>query len=103
MKVAAYQGPLLSSGSTETALGLIREQIDRCQSQGVEILCCPEGILGGLADYAPQPADSAIDVESGQLDALVATLASDTVATIFGFTEIDQGRLYNTAAVLHKG
>ena len=101
MKVAAYQAPLLSCGSTETALSLICEQIDWCESQGVEILCCPEGILGGLADYAPQPADIAIVRE--QLEAVLAPLASDTVTTIVGFTEIDGGRLYNTAAVLHKG
>ena len=41
MKVAAYQAPLLKSGSME-AVGLIKTQI--------EILCCPEAILGGLAD-----------------------------------------------------
>ena len=31
-----------------------------CESQGVEILCCPEGILGGPADYTPRPADIAM-------------------------------------------
>ena len=85
-------------------LGLIREQVDWCESKGVEILCCPEGVLGGLADYASRPTDIAIDVEGGQLDALLAPLASDRVATILGFTEIDRGgRLYNSAAVFHKG
>ena len=103
MKVAAYQAPLRATSSAEV-LGLIREQIDRCESEGVEILCCPEGALGGLADYASRPADIAIDVEAGQLQALLAPLASDSVATILGFTEIDRGgRLYNSAAVFHKG
>lgn len=103
MKVAAYQAPLRAISSTEV-LSLIREQIDRCESEGVEILCCPEGTLGGLADYASLPADIAIDVEAGQLRALLAPLASDRVATILGFTEIDRGgRLYNSAAVFHKG
>jgi predicted amidohydrolase len=103
MKVAAYQAPLHATGST-AALGLIREQVNRCESEGVEILCCPEGVLGGLADYAERPADIAIDVEGGQLDALLAPLASDRVATIIGFTEVDRGgRLYNSAAVFHQG
>ena len=85
-------------------LGLIREQIDWCQSQEVEILCCPEGVLGGLADYASHPAGIAINIESGQLHALLAPLASDRVAAIVGFTEIDRsGRLYNSAAVFHQG
>jgi len=103
MKVAAYQAPLLSSGSTDTALGLIREQIDWCELQGVEILCCPEGILGGLADYASRPADIAIDVAGGKLDSLLSPLASNSVTIILGFTEIDSGRLYNTAAIFQQG
>jgi len=103
VKVAAYQAPLSACGSME-ALALIREQVARCESAGVEILCCPEGILGGLADYSPRPASIAIDVEGGQLNRVLAPLASETVTTIPGFTEIDrQGRLYNSAAVFHKG
>ncbi len=102
MKVAAYQVPLSATISME-ALGLIREQVAWCESNGVEILCCPEGVLGGLADYASWPTDIAIDVDGGQLHALLASLASDTVTTILGFTEIDRaGRLFNSAAVFHK-
>jgi predicted amidohydrolase len=103
MKVAAYQAPLSATSSREV-IGLIRKQVDWCESQGVEILCCPEGVLGGLADYANRPTDIAVDVQGGQLRAVLSPLASDTVATIVGFTEIDQhGRLYNSAAVFHKG
>ena len=103
MKVAAYQTPLHSTSSMEV-IGLIREHVARCESNGVEILCCPEGVLGGLADYVSSPTDIAIDAEGGQLDALLAPLASDRVATILGFTEIERGsRLYNSAAVFHQG
>lgn len=103
MKVAAYQAPLRATGSADV-LALIREQVEWCEANGVEILCCPEGVLGGLADYASRPADLAVDVEAGQLGALLAPLASDRVATIVGFTEIVRGdRLYNSAAVFHKG
>jgi predicted amidohydrolase len=103
MKVAAYQTPLRATNSMDVT-GLIREQIDWCESNGVEILCCPEGVFGGLADYASRPTDIAIDVEAGQLHALLAPLASDRVATILGFTEIDRvGRFYNSAAVFHRG
>ena len=54
MKVAAYQAPLLVAGSLE-AIDLIKERIAWCESEGVSILCCPEAILGGLADYAEDP------------------------------------------------
>ena len=103
MKVAAYQAPFLPSGSM-AALDLIRKRIDWCELEGVEILCCPEAILGGLADYAPRPTDIAIDAKGGQLDGVLAPLASDTVTTILGFTEITAGGgLYNSAAVFHLG
>lgn len=103
MKVAAYQAPLLRGGSME-AIDLIRERVAWCEAEAVKILCCPEAVLGGLADYASRPAESAISVERGQLDAVLSPLASETVTTILGFTEIDgAGRLYNSAAVIHKG
>ncbi|HSS76062.1 MAG TPA: carbon-nitrogen hydrolase family protein [Thermoanaerobaculia bacterium] len=102
MKVAAYQAPLLPSGSME-AVKLIRKRVEWCEAEGVEILCCPEAVLGGLADYAARPAEFALDVESGQLSATLAPLASDTVTTILGFTEISAGQLYNSAAVFHQG
>jgi 5-aminopentanamidase len=103
MKVAAYQIPLSAIGSMQT-LDLIRQQISLCESENIEILCCPEGVLGGLADYANDPASIAINAEAGQLQTVLEPLASDSVTTILGFTEIDHGgRLYNSAAVFHKG
>jgi predicted amidohydrolase len=86
------------------AVALIRTRIDWCETEGVEILCCPEAVLGGLADYAARPRVMAINVESGQLSAVLKPLASDTVTTILGFTEMSRtGHLYNSAAVFHKG
>lgn len=102
MKVAAYQVPPLRSGSLE-AVGLIRKRVEWCEAQGVAILCCPE-VLGGLADDAADPTEFAIDAHGDGLSAALAPLASDTVTTILGFTEMTgTGRLYNTAAVFHKG
>jgi predicted amidohydrolase len=102
MKVAAYQAPLLPSGSME-AVGLIAAHVRTCESLGVTFLCCPEGVLGGLADYASRPHEFAIDAQGGQLQRAVAPFASETVTTILGFTEIAGGRLFNSAAIVHKG
>jgi 5-aminopentanamidase len=100
MKVAAYQAPLLPGGSME-ALDLIRDRVEWCETEGVDILCCPEPALGGLADDAECPVDIAIDVESGQLEAL---LARKSVTAIVGFTETaSAGKLYSAAAVFHDG
>lgn len=61
-------------------------------------------MLGGLADHAEDPYATAIDPASGELEALLAPLKSDTVTTIIGFTELGNvGTLYNSAAVFHRG
>jgi predicted amidohydrolase len=103
MKVAAYQAPLRPSGSTE-ALEPLGKRIRWCEAEDIEFLCCPEAILGGLADNAADPTAIAINVEDGRLEALLAPLASRSVTTIVGFTESDAaGRLYNSAAIFHRG
>ncbi len=101
MKVAAYQTPLLTSGSME-ALSLIRRRVEQCELRKIAILCCPEAILGGLADHSKDPTPFAIS--TSRIGSVLAPLASDTVTSIVGLTELaDDGRLFNAAAVLHRG
>ncbi|MPY90946.1 MAG: carbon-nitrogen hydrolase family protein [Luteitalea sp.] len=101
MRVAAYQAPLLHPGSFD-ALALIRRRVEQCEAENVAILCCPEAVLGGLADHSDDPIQFA--VATGRIGSVLAPLASDTVTTIVGFTELaDDGRLYNSAAVWHRG
>ena len=104
MKVAAYQAPVLTLGSMD-ALYLIQDRIRWCESEGVSILCCPEAILGGLADFSENPARFAITTTSGEgeITSLLAPLASETVTSIVGFTELAGERLYNSVAVLYRG
>jgi predicted amidohydrolase len=103
MKVAAYQAPLLPAGSMQT-LDIIRDRVKWCETEGVDILCCPEAVLGGLADDVGCPAHISIDVKGGALEALLAPLASHAVAVIVGFTEAGSaGALYNAAAVFNCG
>jgi 5-aminopentanamidase len=99
--VAAYQMAVGDCYGAH-AVARIREQLTRCEASGVEILCCPEGALGGLADYVDDPPRVAIDAPA--LGSALAPLASPTVTTIVGFTEAHAaGRLYNAAAVLRRG
>jgi 5-aminopentanamidase len=85
-------------------LRLIAEQVARCEAAAVEILCCPEAVVGGLADHV-EPAHRLVlpaDLES--LATALAPLASATVTTIVGYTECAaDGRLFNAAAVLRQG
>ncbi len=85
------------------AVALIRERVEWCEKNGVAILCCPEAILGGLADYSGDPAGIAIATDAGQLESTLAPLASDVVTTIIGFTELAEVGLYNSAAVFERG
>jgi predicted amidohydrolase len=102
-KIAAYQAPLLEPGAMDT-LALIRAQVERCEAEGIEILCCPEAILGGLADYSEEPTGYAIAACDGRLESALSILSSDIVTTIVGFTELaGDGKLYNAAAVYHQG
>ncbi len=103
MKVAAYQCPLLPSGSME-AIDLIRRQVKICESEGATILCCPEAVLGGLADNSAAPDDLAINAGGDRLAKVLAPLASRKVTTIIGYTErAADGRLFNSAAVFREG
>jgi len=103
MKVAAYQAPLLAAGSLE-AIDFIEERVAWCESEGVSLLCCPEAILGGLADYAKFPDRFAMRTDDGKLAKVLAPLASDSVTSIVGFTELgDDDQIYNTAVVFQRG
>lgn len=103
MRVAAYQAPLAPVGSREI-IGHIEQRVRWCESEGIAILCCPEGIIGGLADYCDQPAQCAIRVADGELENVLAPLRSGSVTLIIGFTELgSNNELYNAAAVLHQG
>lgn len=85
------------------ALDLIRDRVKWCERENVSILCCPEAVLGGLADNDPDPARFAIDTGDGSLEALLSPLASQRVTSIVGFTERRAHLLYNTAAVFQNG
>lgn len=100
MRIAAYQAPLLP-GRSMAALEMIRQRVRRCEAEGVDVLLCPEGVLGGLADDLEAPSEIAIAV--GDLPGVLRPLASKSVATIVGFTETCDGRLYNSAAVYAGG
>ncbi len=103
MRVAAYQTPLAATQSPDV-VRLLADQVARCAAAGVDVLCCPEGVLGGLADYVEPERRLAFPADGGQLAQALAPLASATVTVIVGYTECDAaGRLFNAAAVFHRG
>jgi len=82
----------------------MQKRVRECEAKGISVLCGPEAILGGLADYSDDPSRFAIRSNDGQLPAVLSPLASDTVTSIVGFTELgSDGALYNAAAVFERG
>jgi predicted amidohydrolase len=105
MKVAAYQAPYLPFGSLD-AIGLIKDQLAICQAQAVDVLCCPEAVIGGLAHESDgqSPAEVALSIENGELVEVLGPLMTTTVTLVVGFTERDRsGRLFSSAAVISDG
>lgn len=103
MRVAAYQASLAATRSPGI-LRLLADQVARCEAAGIDVLCCPEGILGGLADYVEPEQRLVFPADCAALDDALAPLASATVTTIVGYTErYAAGRLFNAAAVFHRG
>jgi predicted amidohydrolase len=104
MKVAAYQAPLLPPGATAEAVELVRRRLEECAERGVEILCCPETLLGGLAEDPRLAEQVALGVENGELAETLSPLAHYSVTLVIGFTERGgAGRFFNSAAVVEAG
>ncbi len=87
MRVAAYQAPL-SAAKSGGIIGHIEQRVRWCESEGVTLLCCPEAVIGGLADYNNEPAKYALRSAEGELVNILAPLASGTVTSIVGLTEL---------------
>jgi predicted amidohydrolase len=105
MKVAAFQAPYLPFGSLD-GIDMIKEQLAVCEAQSVEVLCCPEAIIGGLAieSDGQSPAEVAIGVDDGELVEVLGPLMDTPVTVIIGFTERDDaGDLFSSAAVIADG
>lgn len=105
VKVAAYQAPYLPFGSM-AAVELIARQVAVCEASGVEILCCPEAVIGGLAHESDgeSPGDVALGVANGELAAVLAPVLDSEITVIVGFTERDpSGGVFNAAAVVSGG
>jgi predicted amidohydrolase len=84
-----------------TAIQHLRERVRECERLGVTLLCCPEGAIGGLADYVDLPDAIAVPSSDRSLETLLEPLASDVVTVIVGFTERAPGGCYHNAAAIY--
>ena len=82
---------------------LIRSQLVLCEREGVDVLCCPEAFLGGLANESGGQAPDDVAVDMAELHRQLTPLMSSPVASVVGFTERADDGLFNSAAFVADG
>ena len=102
MRVAAYQAPYRPYPS-EGCVELVLAHLERAQAAGVEVVCCPEALIGELANETDgdSPSTVALSVFDGELEATISPLFGWGMTIVVGFTERgDDGQIHNAAAVI---
>jgi predicted amidohydrolase len=85
------------------ALSCIEDVAACAESEGAALLCFPEGFLQGyLTDEAPARRN-ALDLASPAFEAVLDQLPKSGPMIVLGLIEAEQGRLFNTAIVVHRG
>ena len=102
VRIAAAQTPEFREDS-DAALACAAELAARAQGQGAALLCFPEGFLQGyLTDEAPARRH-ALDLASPAFAAVLARLPKAGPMIVMGLIEVENGVLFNTAVVVHRG
>ena len=102
MRVVAYQAPYRPYPSGR-GVEFVVPRLERARAEGVELLCCPEALIGELANESDgdSPAEVAVSVSDGELDEAIAPLLGWGMTIVIGFTErSESGAIYNAAAVI---
>jgi predicted amidohydrolase len=98
LKIATIQLPAEKFGVTT-----IREGLQCADDEGVDIICFPEGYLNGYTRDERHARGVAIDLSSQKFSEMLTDLKGFTTWAIIGVIEIEDGKLFNTAIVVHKG
>jgi len=75
----------------------------RAEAEGAVLLCFPEGFLQGYLTDEPSARRHALDLASAAFQAVLDRLPKTGPMIVMGLIEIDNGRLFNTAVVVHRG
>jgi predicted amidohydrolase len=87
----------------EAALDHVAEVAGRAKTEGVSLLCFPEGFLQGyLTDETPARRN-ALDLTSPAFDAVLNRLPKTGPMIVMGLIEVEKRRLFNTAIVVDRG
>lgn len=101
-RIAAAQTPEFLE-DVDGALGWLSGLIAEAEAQEAALLCLPEGFLQGYLTDEDSARRHALDLGSPAFTALLDRLPRTGPTFVMGLMEIEGGRLYNTAVVLHRG
>jgi predicted amidohydrolase len=100
-RIAAAQTPEFR-GNIEGALRHLADMVEQAHAEGASLLCLPEGFLQGyLTDERPAR-EAAIGLSSSVFEDVLGRLPKNGPMLVLGLIEIDDGRLFNTAIVVHR-
>jgi 5-aminopentanamidase len=87
----------------EQALSLIVHHASLAGGQGARLVCFPECFLQGYDVRPAHVSDVAVDFESSEFQSVLRGLQSVEPVTVLGVIEKENGKFFNTAAVIAGG
>jgi predicted amidohydrolase len=100
-RIAAAQTPEFRN-DIEGALGHLVDTAEQAHAAGASLVCFPEGFLQGYLTEEWSAGAAAIDLSSSAFESVLSKLPENGPMLIFGLIEVDDGRLFNTAVVVHR-
>ena len=102
VRIAAAQTPEFVGNIDAASVWLVSAAV-QAEVEGAALLCLPEGFLQGYLTDEKSARRHAIDLASVEFGAILARLPKTAPMVVFGMIEIENGRLFNTAAVVDRG
>lgn len=100
-RIAAAQTPEFR-GNVDGALRQLTDIAEHAHVAGATLVCFPEGYLQGYLTDAEPARKAAIDLGSSVFKGILERLPENGPMLVFGLIEIDDGKLFNTAVVVHR-
>ena len=101
MQISIYQGPEVSS-SVDDHLAIMLQQAKLASANGSDLLIFPEMFLSGYNIGAQKTRELAETSQGASLKKAAHIAATNNIAILFGFPELDENEVYNAAVLIDK-
>jgi predicted amidohydrolase len=100
-RIAAAQTPEYR-GNVHGAQRHLADVAGQALAAGASLVCFPEAFLQGYLTDERRAREAAMDLGSSAFNSLLGGLPESGPMLVFGLIEVDDGRLFNTAVVVHR-